>query len=652
MIEHRRSAPGAGSAGLMLLAALLAPVSPAPAQQAGVVTRMTVNVAGEEGNHGGSTPFMSADGRHVAFQSWSTNLVPNDTNDNTDIFVHDTATGVVQRVSVAWNGMEARDDSRCPTMSADGRYVAFLSRAWNMYPGGANLGRPRWDVYVHDRQTGATIPVSRAPDGGEPDGESGCPTISADGRRVAFSSRAGNLTPFGGGGRDDVFLHDLDRKKTRLISRTADGRAGNGPSFGGAISGDGSAVAFLSSATNLGGASLPSGSRSFIRAFVRDIAAGTTEVIDVTPQLPSLIPDGSSTDIAISADGRRVAFVSWATNLVSPPPPSGRFNNVYLRDRDAARTTLVTYQDTLYDDCDPAPGLQACEGSESLAPAISGDGRYVSFASYSRRLLPMSFSWKPQVYVYDSLGGRLRRVSVDAYGQDASCSGDSSLSHDGKIITLASDGGIVPQGNGFRDVYRQEWQCVAEGRCRPEVACPPKPATCATTSKAVFRLRKHPPGGVHEDRVFFRWHGAPESSSLPDPLGGAQYQLCVYGGPRGVVAMDVGTPDAEECPAGGGPCWQVRRTQQQLRDEQGGLERLTISATPNATRILARGSGAMLDAPYLPLTGSQGLTVQLQDRTSGRCWSADFPAAAVRKNVAGTPGYGSRADGWLVARLP
>lgn len=647
-MTHSRRAPGAW----LLLAAVLATASPALAQHAGVVSRMSVSSTGEEGNEGGSTPVMSADGRYVTFQSSSTNLVPNDTNDNTDIFVHDTATGVVQRVSIAWNGMEARDDSRCPTISADGRYVAFLSQAWNLYPGGANLGRPRWDVYVHDRQTGTTIPVSRAPDGGEPDGESGCPTISADGRRIAFASRAGNLTPFGGGGRDDVFLHDLDKQKTRLISRTAGGRAGNGHSYGAVISADGSTIAFLSQATDLDGAALPAASRSFIRSFVRDIEAGTTEVIDVTPQLPSLIPDGSSTDLALSADGRRVAFVSWATNLVSPPPPSGRFNNVYLRDRDAGRTTLVSYQDTLYDDCDPGPGVHVCEGSESLAPAISGDGRYVSFASYSRRLLPMSFTWAPQVYLHDSLGGRLRRVSVDEYGQDAACSGDSSLSHDGEIITLASDGGIVPQKNGFRDVYRHQWQCVAEGRCRPEVACPPRPATCATTSNAVFRLRKRPPGGIHTDRLFFRWHGAPESSPLPDPLGDARYQLCVYGGPRGVVAMDVGTPDAEACPAAGAPCWQVRETQQKLRDEQGGLASLTVSATRSATRILASGSGAMLDAPYLPLTGTQGLTVQLQDRTSGRCWSADFPAAAVHKNFAGTPGLGSRNDGWLVARLP
>jgi Tol biopolymer transport system component len=637
---------------LLLVAAALAPAPPAFAQFAGVVERMSQSSTGEEGNEGGTLPSVSEDGRFVAFQSSSTNLVPGDTNDNTDIFVHDHQTGVVQRVSVAWNGMEARDDSRCPAISADGRHVAFLSRAWNMYPGGANLGRPRWDVYVHDRWTGTTTPVSRGYDGGEPTNESYCPSISAGGRRVAFASRASNLVKHDENNQDDVFLYDLDKQKMKLISKAADGRSGNWRSFGGKISADGSAVAFMSHATNLDGAALPPASGVYSRALVRDLAAGTTEVLDVTPQLPSLLPNGSTTEMAISADGRRVAFLSWATNLVSPPPPSARFDNIYLRDRDAGRTSLVTYQDTLYDDCDPGPGVFRCDDGSNLAPAISGDGRYVSFASYSRRLLPMSLNGSPQVYLYDTLGGRLRRVSVDEYGQEGGCSSDSSLSYDGKILTIGSDGGIVPQANGRRDVYRQEWQCVPGGICRPEVACPPKPTTCATTGNAVFRLRKHPPGGRHEDRLFFRWHGSAEERPLPDPFDDrARYQLCVYGGPLGAVAMDVGLPEADAC-AGGGPCWKQRGRLTRLRDPNGGIASLTLFGGDTATRIQASGKGALLDAPYLPLTGTQGLTVQLQDRDSGRCWSADFPAAAVRKNFAGKPGYGSRDDGWLVARLP
>ena len=130
-----------GALPLLVLATLAA--SGAGAQQAGVLSRMSVSSAGEEGNYGSGGATVSADGRFVAFDSAASNLVPGDTNGNTDVFVHDTQTGVVERVSMAWNGNEARDDSRCPSISADGRMVAFLSQAWNMFPGGANLGTPR-----------------------------------------------------------------------------------------------------------------------------------------------------------------------------------------------------------------------------------------------------------------------------------------------------------------------------------------------------------------------------------------------------------------------------------------------------------------------------------------------------------------------------
>ena len=133
---------------------------------------MSVSSAGEEGNYGSGGATVSADGRFVAFDSAASNLVPGDTNGNTDVFVHDTQTGVVERVSMAWNGNEARDDSRCPSISADGRMVAFLSQAWNMFPGGANLGTPRDEVFVRDRQTGVTTRLTAAVDGGMPNNHS------------------------------------------------------------------------------------------------------------------------------------------------------------------------------------------------------------------------------------------------------------------------------------------------------------------------------------------------------------------------------------------------------------------------------------------------------------------------------------------------
>jgi Tol biopolymer transport system component len=155
-----------GSCALTL--AVLCAAAQAHAQTPGRITRESVESHGGVSIGQAGKAAVSADGRFVAFQSDASDLVPGDTNQSTDIFVRERASGVLQRVSSTWNGMEARGDSMCPALSADGRYVAFASRAWNMYPGGANLGHSRWDVYVHDRQAGTTARVSLSP--GPPSG--------------------------------------------------------------------------------------------------------------------------------------------------------------------------------------------------------------------------------------------------------------------------------------------------------------------------------------------------------------------------------------------------------------------------------------------------------------------------------------------------
>ena len=178
------------AAGTALVVAFLLAATTALAQNPGRVARESVGSLGGEIHGNSAGPALSADGRFLAFHSEASDLVPGDTNGDTDVFVRDRATGAVERVSLAWNGMEARDDSTCPAISDDGRWVAFNSRAWNMYPGGANLGNPRWDVYLRDRQDGITTRLSVAANGGDPDGYSGCPSISGDGRRIVFESAA------------------------------------------------------------------------------------------------------------------------------------------------------------------------------------------------------------------------------------------------------------------------------------------------------------------------------------------------------------------------------------------------------------------------------------------------------------------------------
>ncbi len=175
----------------------------------GTTERVSMSSAGEEADNYSFDPAISADGRFVAFQSWATNLVPGDTNDATDIYVHDRATGTTERVSVSSSGGQGDDASFATTISADGRFVAFVSSATNLIPGDSN---GKWDVFVRDRVNGTTERVSVASDGTEGNDDSGvtevAPSISADGRFVAFRSVATNLVSNDVNGVADVFVHD------------------------------------------------------------------------------------------------------------------------------------------------------------------------------------------------------------------------------------------------------------------------------------------------------------------------------------------------------------------------------------------------------------------------------------------------------------
>jgi|GEM_PF-1585857 len=238
---------------VLLIAMGRPPAGPPPANASHggswhVVQRVSVASGGTQGNGDSGCPSISADGRYVAFQSYASNLVPGDTNGTWDVFVHDRLTGQTTRVSVASDGTQGNGDSECPSISADGRYVAFASLASNLVPGDTN---GTWDVFVHDRLTGQTTRVSVASGGAQGNSGSWCPSISADGRYVAFQSYASNLVPGDTNGVLDVFVHDRLTGQTTRVSVASDGTQGDSYSFGSSISADGRYVAFSSLASNL-----------------------------------------------------------------------------------------------------------------------------------------------------------------------------------------------------------------------------------------------------------------------------------------------------------------------------------------------------------------------------------------------------------------
>ena len=216
----------------------------------GDITRVSIASDGSEGDRASETPSLSADGRFVAFTSFSTNLVATDANGTADIYLHDRDTSVTAQVSVSSDGRSGNAFSYFPAVSSDGRIVAFHSWATNLVSGDTNQAS---DIFVHDRELGTTTRVSIASNGTPGNGSSEYASISADGRFVAFLSEASNLVPNDFNGVSDVFVHDRDTGETTMVSVASDGSQGNdGPlRVPPVISDDGRFVAYTSSATNL-----------------------------------------------------------------------------------------------------------------------------------------------------------------------------------------------------------------------------------------------------------------------------------------------------------------------------------------------------------------------------------------------------------------
>jgi hypothetical protein len=212
-----------------------------------------VHSSGAQGNNDSFTPSISADGRYVVFWSNATNLVAGDTNGFSDVFVHDMLLGITTRVSVSSSGVQGNWDSGIGvvSISSDGRYVAFTSKAVNLVSGDDNA---KEDVFVHDMLSGTTERVSVDSSGAQCHGDNSQPSISADGRFVAFFSNASDLVPGDVIGTYDVFVHDRVSGATTCVSVDPNGVPGNGSNFlplTCAVSADGRYTAFASDASNL-----------------------------------------------------------------------------------------------------------------------------------------------------------------------------------------------------------------------------------------------------------------------------------------------------------------------------------------------------------------------------------------------------------------
>jgi Tol biopolymer transport system component len=285
---------------LTIIAGLLFSIQPAGAQEGPEPRPVSVSPAGNLGNGTASHPSLAAGGRFVTFASQSSNLVADDTNGVSDVFVHDRLTGETERVSLSSTGEQANAACKMPSISDNGRFVAFHTAAENLAPDGQeNVSH----IYVHDRLTGITERVS-INDRGEPgDGDSSQASLSADGRYVAFRSQASNLVKGDDNGFADVFIHDRLTGHTRRASVSSRGNEGNAPSGALlALAPAGHTVAFTSEASTLAVAIAP-----VTRVYLYNRVVAKIEYLNI---LPSWGDQANLADVAISEEATIVAVLA------------------------------------------------------------------------------------------------------------------------------------------------------------------------------------------------------------------------------------------------------------------------------------------------------------------------------------------------------
>jgi len=411
--------------------------APADGQQ---TTRVSVDSSGAEGNSVSDSPSISADGQIVTFQSYASNLATGDTNGTWDVFVRDCLTGITERVSVDSSGAEGNYLSDSPSISADGQFVAFRSRASNLVVGDTN---GTLDIFVHDRFTGNTERVSVDSSGAQGNSYSEDPSISADGQIVAFQSYASNLVVGDTNGTWDVFVRDCLTGITERVSVSSSGKQANNESNYPSISSDGQIVAFHSNASNL----VAGDTNGTWDVFVHDRTTGRTERVSVD----SSGAEGNDYSFypAISAGGLFVAYYSAASNLVSGD--TNWAGDVFVHDRLTGTTERVSVDSS------------GAEGNlYSQLPSISADGQVVAFYSHATNLVSGDTNGRADTFVHDRLTRITERVSVDSSGvQGNDGSWDPSISADGRIVAFNSDASNLVAGdtNAARDVFVHEPRC-------------------------------------------------------------------------------------------------------------------------------------------------------------------------------------------------
>lgn len=404
-----------------LLAAALA--SPA-AGQVDLISRAPARFSPDTGDGSLAAVSLSADGRYAVFSSTAPNLVPGqkDSNGWNDVFLHDRLAGTTTLVSHAAGSptLTAARGSDRPVVSADGRFVAFISSAWDLVPG---MGAPdafATHVYLWDRETGEVTAVTRRAGTNEAaSGHSRDPVLSADGSYLAFVSQSPDLVPgqIQGSSDENVFLYERATGTLRLVSHSAASatRAGEGSAQAPSLSADGRFVAYASTATDLV-AGQAEGNGGGADVFLYDRQTGASVLVSHAAGSALTTSNHFSYAPGLSAGGQFVVFESLGTNLVSGVLDDNEAPDVFLYDRLLGTVTLLS-----------RPSFSAGSEAGGRDPRISGDGRTIAFL----------LAGVPYLFTVDRLTGARAPVTPD--------SSAFSLSDDGRFVAYESGfSGQVP----------------------------------------------------------------------------------------------------------------------------------------------------------------------------------------------------------------
>jgi hypothetical protein len=412
------------------------PVSAVDNRTGQVTCRVSLTEDDQQANSVSALPILSDSGRYVMFTSSATNLVAGDTNDTVDVFMRDRQRRDTIRISRTSTGAQANGPSYEEDLTPDGRYALFVSDATNLVPGDTNAAS---DIFVRDLRWGITERISVGDGGVQANYRSDDAAISPDGRYVAFASEAYNLVPDDHNWASDVFLHDRILGTTRLVSVSTAGEQTSSASGTPRISADGRLIVFGSLASDL----VPEDTNTYQDVYLRDLVAGTTTLISVSPD--GLPGNEYSVNPQISADGRYVSFYSFASNLVSGD--TNGVGDIFVRDLVSGATERVSVSST---------GAQGDEGA--VSHAMSSDGRYVAFSSAATNLVVRDSNGVSDVFRHDRLTGTTELSSISTAGTQVTIrTGESriSISADGAQVAFTSeDSHLVPADtNGNDDVF-------------------------------------------------------------------------------------------------------------------------------------------------------------------------------------------------------